>query len=109
VWNFRTLKGPAFIGAGEFQTPFFGQSPRACSGRLPGLATLDGGAQLSGGKNVCIGHAQQALALANGGQKALWSARTKLCLGDFRWPEPDTGGQMRTEPVAFAACSPRVA
>src|SRR5438093_5396370 len=25
VWNFRALKTPAFIRAGEFQTPFFGQ------------------------------------------------------------------------------------
>src|SRR5438445_8935997 len=27
VWNFEALKTPAFIEAGEFQTPFFGQSP----------------------------------------------------------------------------------
>jgi hypothetical protein len=27
VWNFEALKTPAFIDAGEFQTPFFGQSP----------------------------------------------------------------------------------
>ena len=26
VWNFQALKTPAFIQAGEFQTPFFGQS-----------------------------------------------------------------------------------
>jgi hypothetical protein len=26
VWNFQALKTPAFIEAGEFQTPFFGQS-----------------------------------------------------------------------------------
>jgi len=24
VWNFQALKTPAFIEAGEFQTPFFG-------------------------------------------------------------------------------------
>ena len=28
VWNFEALKTPAFIAAGEFQTPFFGQSPQ---------------------------------------------------------------------------------
>src|SRR5207302_3495062 len=27
VWNFQALEIPAFIGLGEFQTPFFGQSP----------------------------------------------------------------------------------
>src|SRR5437660_9963166 len=26
VWNFQALEIPAFIGLGEFQTPFFGQS-----------------------------------------------------------------------------------
>ena len=92
VWNFQTLKGPAFIGAGEFQTPFFGQSPRACSGRLPGLATLDGGAQLSGGKNVCIGHAQQALALANADNKR--SGPPGPC---FAWAI--SGGQSRIQAV----------
>src|SRR5438309_6007611 len=27
VWNFQALEIPAFIGLGEFQTLFFGQSP----------------------------------------------------------------------------------
>src|SRR5438094_7630171 len=27
VWNFQALETPAFIRAGEFQTPFFRQSP----------------------------------------------------------------------------------
>jgi hypothetical protein len=29
VWNFQALRIPAFVGALEFQTPFFGQSPIA--------------------------------------------------------------------------------
>src|SRR5438445_6175392 len=29
VWNFQALKTPAFIEAGELQTPFFGQSWQA--------------------------------------------------------------------------------
>jgi len=27
VWNFQALEIAAFIGLGEFRTPFFGQSP----------------------------------------------------------------------------------
>src|SRR5439155_4957263 len=36
VWNFEALKTPAFIAAGEFQTPFFWAKPPATVSWLRG-------------------------------------------------------------------------
>jgi hypothetical protein len=38
------------------------------------------------------------LALANGGQKALLSAKSGSCLGKLRRPKADRGGHSRTQP-----------
>src|SRR2546422_10659273 len=36
VWNFEALEIPAFIGLGEFQTPFLGPCRLSCSGPVCG-------------------------------------------------------------------------
>jgi hypothetical protein len=48
-----------------------------------------------------------AIALANGGQKALLVRQNAACFGELPRPKTDGGGHTRTQPVALAACPPR--
>jgi hypothetical protein len=49
------------------------------------------------------------LALANGGQKALLSAKSAACLGEFLRPKTDRGGHTRTQPGCSGRLSAKTA
>src|SRR5438132_581261 len=50
VWNFLALKTAAFLEAGEFQTPFFGQSSGILSMTRAAQPPLNAGAGRSAGR-----------------------------------------------------------
>src|SRR5438132_11155050 len=56
---------------------------------------------------VIAGRGWVRIALANGGQNALLSARSAACFGELLRPRADRGGHTRTKAVARSACSPR--